>query len=67
MWAYIVKWDQVSRIELSSFIQLFEALCKTDKVVDEAAEMANKQIEQELRKERIAERRTIKVLLLGRD
>jgi uncharacterized membrane protein len=33
--------------------------------VDETAEVVNKTIEQELRKERIAERRTIKVLLLG--
>lgn len=46
---------------------MFLALCKTDKVVDETAEITNKQIEQELRKERIAERRTIKVLLLGKD
>ncbi|KAI6210770.1 hypothetical protein M3Y96_00363300 [Aphelenchoides besseyi] len=41
------------------------AMCKTDKVVDEAAKLANQQIEQEIRKERVAERRTIKVLLLG--
>ncbi|KAI6191065.1 hypothetical protein M3Y97_00187300 [Aphelenchoides bicaudatus] len=40
------------------------AICKQEKVIDESLE-ANKQIELELRKERIAERRTIKVLLLG--
>jgi hypothetical protein len=46
-------------------ISSIPALCKTDKVVNKAAEVANKQIEQELRKDRIAGKRMIKVLLLG--
>ncbi|CAD5227971.1 unnamed protein product [Bursaphelenchus okinawaensis] len=41
------------------------ALCKREKIVDEVAEIANKTIEKELKKDRIQERKTIKVLLLG--